>query len=162
MGKYVQDFYLYSASLEAEVWNEHTHTQYEHIHRCIQMGHFHWLGGGSSTSGSHGFHSDIFLDRASSHSACTQDTHTVLNNTYYPINDTQFIIMLFTTGKKTVFPADRQTDTILLLKLSNTHLISCFTRLFMDGSKQTKSIMRSAAVSLAPALLLPKVTLCFT
>lgn len=91
----------------------------------------------------------------------TGHTHTVLNNTHYPINDTQFIIMLFTTGKKTVFPADRQTDTILLLKLSNTHLISCFTRLFVDGLKQTKSIMRSAAVSLAPALL-PKVTLCFT
>lgn len=39
-------------------------------------GHFHWLGGGSSVSGSHGFHSDIFLESASSHSACTH-THTL-------------------------------------------------------------------------------------
>lgn len=35
------------------------------------MGHFHWLAGGSSIRGSHGFHVNIFLDRANSHSAYT-------------------------------------------------------------------------------------------
>lgn len=38
MGKYVQDFYLYSASLEAEVWNEHTHTH----SMSIYTGVFRW------------------------------------------------------------------------------------------------------------------------
>lgn len=75
----ILDFYLYITWLEAGVL-KHKHTRYNmsSLHRCIQMGHFHWLAGGSSTSGSHGFHSDIFLDRASSHSAYTQDTqHSV-------------------------------------------------------------------------------------
>lgn len=37
---------------------------------AVYIGHFHWLAGGSSTKGSHGFHWIIFLARLSSFSAC--------------------------------------------------------------------------------------------
>ena len=36
---------------------------------AVYIGHFHWLAGGSSTKGSHGFHWIIFLARLSSFSA---------------------------------------------------------------------------------------------
>lgn len=83
---------------------EHKHTHivwHEHIHKCIQMGHFHWLGGGSSTSGSHGFHSDIFLDRASSHSACTQDRTIQL--------------LGFLLWERTIFPDDGRNSSLTLM-----------------------------------------------
>ena len=36
---------------------------------AVYIAHFHWLAGGSSTKGSHGFHWIIFLARLSSFSA---------------------------------------------------------------------------------------------
>lgn len=49
----------------------------------LQMGHFHWFAGASSTRGSHGFHSVIFLDKASSASACRHTRRTEVRHTVF-------------------------------------------------------------------------------
>ena len=61
--------YFYFFLTYNRIFNYITLLSTDKLVNAVYIGHFHWLAGGSSTKGSHGFHWIIFLARLSSFSA---------------------------------------------------------------------------------------------